>query len=359
MNMKFLALTVAVTIAAHAFAQDASTTDSNANKDDFSKSTIWSSWKTDSSVGEFLWNKDEGHNGKGAMEIAIGKDCPGDASFCFLKHFSAIPGKTYNAVVWVKAENITASGEVTLTFQGQDAEKKFLGAPVIASTILGAKIGEGWQQRILTFTIPAEGAWSKTRFMLCTFGVRKAFQGKVFFDDFDFWEIEPKNITGDNIYEDDFTTPIIWTDWKSDLAVGKFLWNKDEGHNGKGAMEIAIGKDCPSDVSFCFLKHLPAVSGKTYNAVVWVKAEGVTPSGEISLAFQGQDAEKKFLGTPVISSMILGSDIGEGWQRRILTFTIPGDGAWSKTGFLLCTLGIGKASQGKVVFDDFSFFENK
>ena len=186
--MKFLALTMAVTIAAHALAQDASTTDSNANKDDFSKSTIWSSWKTDSSVGEFLWNKDEGHNGKGAMEIAIGQGCPGDASFCFLKHLPAVSGKTYNAVVWIKAEGVTPSGEIALAFQGQDAEKKFLGTPVISSMILGSDIGEGWQRRILTFTVPSDGAWSKTGFLLCTLGIGKASQGKVVFDDFSFFE---------------------------------------------------------------------------------------------------------------------------------------------------------------------------
>jgi len=160
-------------------------------------------------------------------------------------------------------------------------------------------------------------------------------------------------------YADDFSKQNIWSNWKSKSSSGEFLLNKDEGHIGKGAMEISIGKDCPANGSFCFVKHFPAVSGRTYNAVVWVKAENVTPTGEITLAFQGQDAEKKFLGTPVISSMILSSDIGEGWQRRILTFTVPGDGAWSRTGFLLCTLGISKASQGKVYFDDFSFFKSE
>ena len=163
----------------------------------------------------------------------------------------------------------------------------------------------------------------------------------------------------DAAYADDFSKQNIWSNWKSKSSAGEFLFNKNEGHDGKGAMEIAIGKDCPADASFCFVKYFPAVSGKTYNAIVWVKAEGVTPSCEISLAFQGKDANKIFLGTPVISSMILGSVIGEGWQRRVLTFTVPGDGAWSRTGFLLCTLGISKASQGKVYFDDFSFFQNK
>lgn len=162
-----------------------------------------------------------------------------------------------------------------------------------------------------------------------------------------------------NACEDNFSKQSMWSSWKSSSAVGAFLWNKDEGHDGKGAMEIAIGKDCPDDGNFCFVKHFPAVSGKTYNAVVWVKAENVTPTGEITLAFQGQDAEKKFLGTPVISNKILCPDIGEGWQRRVLTFTVPSEGTWYKTGFLLCTLGISKASQGKVFFDDFSFFQSE
>jgi hypothetical protein len=172
-------------------------------------------------------------------------------------------------------------------------------------------------------------------------------------------QVFAQNAANSNDYKDDFSTSSMWLTWKSDKSVGMFSWNKDEGHDGKGSMEISVGKDCPADASFCFVKYFPAVSGKTYNAIVWVKAEDVTPSGEISLAFQGKDANKIFLGTPVLSSMILGAAIGEGWQRRVLTFTVPGDGAWSKTAFLICTLGIGKASQGKVYFDDFTFFETK
>lgn len=168
-----------------------------------------------------------------------------------------------------------------------------------------------------------------------------------------------KNVAAGDAFKDDFSTDEMWTNWKSDTAIGQFLLNKNEGHAGKGALEIALGAECPPNASFCFVKHFPAVSGKTYNAVVWVKAEGVEPRGEISLAFQGQNAEKQFLGTPVMATVLLGADATGEWQRRVLTFTVPKEGLWSKTGFLLCTFGIQKSSQGRAFFDDFEFGESK
>ena len=162
----------------------------------------------------------------------------------------------------------------------------------------------------------------------------------------------------DKIFKDNFSATT-WSNWKGDTAIGEFLQNPNEGHNSKGAMEISIGTACPSDASFCFLKRFPANPGKTYNAIVWVKAEGIMPDSSINLAFQGQDGEYKFLGTPVIGTKRLGSNIIEGWQRLILTFKVPNEGLWAKTGFLLCTLGVEKSSQGKVLFDDFEFFETK
>jgi|GEM_PF-3503209 len=168
-----------------------------------------------------------------------------------------------------------------------------------------------------------------------------------------------KNESSGDGYKSDFSKEEKWPDWKSPTAVGQFLWNKNQGHAGNGALEIAIGSNCPDDAVFCFSKYFPATPGKTYNAVVWVKAEGLTADAKISLAFQGKDAEKKFLGTPVMETVLLDADIVEGWQRRVLTFTVPNEGLWAKTAFLLCTIGVQKSPQGRVLFDDFEFFENK
>lgn len=164
--------------------------------------------------------------------------------------------------------------------------------------------------------------------------------------------------TDDNVCKDDFSNTI-WSSWKSDSAIGKFLLNENEGHDKNGALEIAIGSGCPADASFCFLKRFPVVPGKTYNAIVWMKAENVNPEGIISLAFQGQDENHKFLGTPVIATRRNASNISEGWQRLILTFTIPSENKWAQCSFLLCTIGTSKSSSGKVLFDDFEFFESK
>jgi hypothetical protein len=326
-------------------------------KEGFSKPDIlFSSWKSEGAKGDFLFNAVEGNRAEGALAIAIKDGCPADAAFVFMKKFPSLPGKTYNAILWVKAENVDPDSFISLSFQGMDSEGKTLGTPIFENKKNFAHMKKGWQRFILTFTVPNGGLWAKTSNLLCTFGIGKSAHGMVYFDDFEFFETKKT----ENTYREDFSgeSPI-WGSWKSDTAVGKFQFNEEEGHTAKGSLEIVLGEGCPADAAFCFTKRFPVVCGKTYNAIVWVKAEGVDPSVNISLSFQGQDSEDKFLGTPIVACSKIGAENKKGWQRFILTFSVPKEGLWSKTGNLLCTMGLEKSAHGRVNFDDFEFFESK
>ncbi len=326
--------------------------------DDFSQPPVWANWKSANTSGEFRWAANEGYGKKGAMEIAVNNAPEAGGHFCYLKHFPAVAGKKYVASVWVRAENITQSSEIILAFQAQDSAKKFLGTPVASTVVPASKIGDGWKQIILTFVVPTEGKWNETAFLLCTIGIDKAVKGNIFIDDFYFTEEFSVDNAATGEYQGDFSSPNVFSSWKSSSAVGTFSWTQTQGHNSKGAMEITVGKDSGPDAVFCFLKPFPVIPGKTYTVTVWAKAEDISPSSEVIIAFQGQDSAKKFLGTPVISNVIRGDEMGNDWKCRILTFMIPEKEAWSQTAYLLCTIGIKNSNKGKIFFDDINFYED-
>lgn len=325
---------------------------------DFSQPLVWTSWKSANTSGKFLWNPDEGHDKKGAMEIAIVEGHNSGGNFCYLKHFSAVPGEKYTAVVWIKAEDIAPTSEIVLAFQAKDSNKKFLDTPVVSTIVLGSEFVNGWKQIILNFVVPTENKWNKTAFLLCTVGINKASKGRVFIDDFYFVRRQPVSNAEGGDYKCDFSHPDIFSSWKSSTAVGAFSWNKNEGHNAGGSLEITIHEGSAADSVFCYLKRFPVVPGKTYTVSVWIKAENVSPSSEIILGFQGQGIDKKFLDTPYIFNTITGADIGNDWKERILTLVIPENGKWSKVVYLLCTIGIKKSFKGKIFLDDFDFHED-
>ncbi len=359
-TMKFLFTVSCLLCVVNAFCREVKNgvSEKRGYEDDFSQSPSWSSWKSANASGTFSWNRNEGHNGKGALEISLTKGSGGGGSLCYLKHFPAAPGKKYSAVVWIKAKDVSSATEITIAFQGQGADKKFLGTPVISKRVLDLKTGNGWQQIILTFVVPEKGKWSQTAFLLCTIGVNKATQGKIFFDDFYWVESRPADNNRSGEYVNDFSYPDIWSAWKSPMAEGAFSWSKNDGHGGKGAMEISIAGHTPLDSTFCYFKRFPVSVGKTYTVSVWVKAQNLAPLSELIITFQGQGTDKKFLGTPLISNTISSSEIGGGWNERILTFIIPKDGIWGKAVFILCSIGIKKASRGRIFFDDINFFED-
>jgi Carbohydrate binding domain len=159
-------------------------------------------------------------------------------------------------------------------------------------------------------------------------------------------------------YKNDFSIKK-WGSWKSKTAKGKFLHNKTDGHKAKGCLEIVTDKANPKKSSFCFLERFPVKPGKTYNAIVWIKVLKANADANFSLAFQGQDEKKHFLGLPPKSIKLKGQNAPEDWKRLVLTFTIPETGKWAKVNYLLCTIGMKNTNKGRVLFDDFSFFEGE
>jgi hypothetical protein len=159
-------------------------------------------------------------------------------------------------------------------------------------------------------------------------------------------------------YNDTFSTKQ-WSHWKKKIAKGRFLHNKTDGHNGKGCLEIVTTAGNPKTSSFCFLKRFAVKPGKTYNAIVWIKVEKTAPDSIFYLSFQGQDKQKHFLGLTPQSIKLKGNDAPLVWKRLVLTFTVPDNGKWAKVGYLLCTIGMNNTADGRVLFDDFSFFESE
>ena len=164
--------------------------------------------------------------------------------------------------------------------------------------------------------------------------------------------------TNSEEYKNDFSTKK-WGSWKSKTAKGKFLHNKTAGHKATGCLEIVSEKTNSKKNSFCFLRHFPAKPGKTYNAIVWIKVLKSNPDSKFSLAFQGQDEKKHFLGLPVKSTNLKVENASKDWKRLVLTFTIPSKEKWAKVNYLICTIGMSNTNEGRVLFDDFRFFESE
>jgi hypothetical protein len=156
---------------------------------------------------------------------------------------------------------------------------------------------------------------------------------------------------------DDFSADK-WSDWKAADAVATFAHNPHVGRKAKGALQITIGPDNPRKAGLCFVRHFAVRPGRTYTALVYVRAGGLAPDSEITLAFQGQDANKQFLGTGVQSTILKGEQAPtDEWQRMVLSLRILETGRWEKAAILLCTLGVANAASGQVFFDDFEFFQ--
>ena len=125
-----------------------------------------------------------------------------------------------------------------------------------------------------------------------------------------------------------------------------------------GALQITVGPGNPLSAGCCFVRHFRIRPGRTYTALVYVKGKGIAPDSEITLGFQGQDQNRRFLGTGVQSALLKGEKVPtDGWKRIVLSFIIPKTGKWGEAALLLCTFGISNAASGQVFFDDFEFFQ--
>lgn len=151
-----------------------------------------------------------------------------------------------------------------------------------------------------------------------------------------------------------------WGQWQAEGAVVKFFHDAETGHSEAGSLSIILGPEAPLDKSVCFTKRLSVKVGGNYTALVYVKVENLEKTATISLAFQGQDAKNKFLGTEVRSSRLSAEQCPEGvWVRMVYSIIVDGNDKWRQAEKLLCTIGVSKSSRGQLWFDDFYFFENK
>lgn len=321
-------------------------------KDEFSTNT-WGSWKSEKAAGEFLHNKETGNQAPGALEIKIGLANPLTEAFVFTKVFPAEPGKTYKASVYVFGKSLAPAAQASIAFQGQTAECKFLGTGVQKTSLEGSELAK-WRPMSITFTIPSAGDWKNAGHLLCSLGVANATSGQIFFDDFTFSEISPKDSNKGSFDSE------AWANWKSDEGIGKFLLNTEVGNKALGALEIKLGPNNPVKAGFVFLKQFPVKSGKSYSFQVYVQGKNLPAVAEVSMSFQGQTADMKFLGTGVQGTKLIGENIpSDEWKRMVFTFKIPETADWKNVGLVLCTLGISNAASGQIFFDDFEFIEEE
>jgi len=150
-------------------------------EDDLSKR--WGSWQSAGAVGSFELDRKTGCAAAGSLLIKPSPTTGPGSSFCFLKRFPAVPGRTYAAKVSVQTSNRPVGDRVTLSFQAQDKAAHFLGLPS-RSVALPDGASPEWRTLELSFTVPAKGKWAKTRHLLVTLGTKNSPGISVWFDDF-------------------------------------------------------------------------------------------------------------------------------------------------------------------------------
>ncbi|OPY85666.1 MAG: hypothetical protein A4E71_01964 [Smithella sp. PtaU1.Bin162] len=150
-------------------------------------SRSWGAWSSEGAKVDFSLDMDNGHQKKGSLLIQVSPDTPDKSSFCFTKKIPVRPGKTYNAKIFVKTQNVFSSAKIAMAFQGQDSNGLFLGVPPQSAELSTLCDGK-WEELNLRFNIPEKGKWSETCNLLVTLGVQNTKGGKVWFDDFELSE---------------------------------------------------------------------------------------------------------------------------------------------------------------------------
>ena len=310
-------------------------------KDGFDKLS-WKQWFSKGGKGACRFNPKEGLTAPGSAELVFSAGHKKGASGMILKKLPVEPGKTYRIKCMVRNKTPDLKCNANLSVQAFKKGK-------FHSTIIG------------TPKIPVEKDWSVIagEFFVQTgvdqvqiLAVGYADAGTVLqFDDFSMTEIN-LNIE----YQDSFDYDA-WGFWK---GVGSKAFKQldfKEGCKSAGAACIPIPEGNPKDKGGSLTRRFPVRPGKKYTFVVFAKSKGLAPEAKIGLNIQGQDARKRFLGTPVQGTRINAEDCRE-WKRMVFTFQIPSDGKWKNAGFVLVTLGTAGSVPGSVWFDDFEFFCN-
>ncbi|MBO4345686.1 MAG: hypothetical protein J5833_08015, partial [Victivallales bacterium] len=315
---------------------------------------IWGTWQGQSDT-LFSLSKDGGIDGSPCLMITT-KETGGG---CFLTTFPIKPGRTYTYRVMARRSNM--EGDLSLIIQAKVGNRMRNIQPIANYS----KPSTEWKEIVLKYTIPTDGPWSECDNVLLTLG-GKGKNAVLYFDDFSVdEEFDPATIKKPaaqdatiDVTEDNFDNLSEWGFWKLPTTKVSSSYDAKIGRTAPGAACITVedGNDASGG---CFTRLVPAVPGKEYNFIVFVKAEGLDDEANLSLGIQGQDKDKKFLGTPVHSVKRQASECRDEWQRLVLSFKVPDTGKWNECAFLLITLGSGGKAVGNAFFDDFKFFESK
>ena len=320
--------------AAAMFAADAAPSKTEI-KDDFT-AKVWSHWNTSKVKAKYSHNKTEGVTAKGAAQINT--TTPGSA--CFLKRYEVEPSSLYQVEVMVKST--TPGVKASLGLQDFGLNQKFV--KVIGSQT--ASPSAEWQKIVYYFKTGAKTKWVQV--LLDQYCATPA---TTLFDDFKMTKVDYISEFYDSFAANN------WGNWKAAGAKIKFGHDATVGKKAPGAAKIEI---LPGNIkSGCATKHIYVTPGKTYTLVVWVKAKGLSPNAKLSLSFQAQDENYKFLGLAIPSRTITAADCAD-WKQIVITRKIVPTGKWAKCRTILVTLGAGSSSTpGTAYFDDFEFFEEE
>lgn len=159
------------------------------DRNGFDKPGLPVHWKTTAGKGKPFHTKNEGRSATGAAGFEIFPDCPILQTFCFVREFPVVPGKSYRVTVYATGKGVGALGYIYLNCQVLNAEKKQLAVPV-RQTKVKASAAEGvWRKLELEFTAADSGAGSGAAYGRCLFGIRNVIGGSVFFDDLSIEEL--------------------------------------------------------------------------------------------------------------------------------------------------------------------------
>ncbi len=312
-------------------AENAATVNTNVSED-FTKG-VWSYWNSPKVKVKYSHNKTEGSAAPGAAQITT--STPGSAMF--LKRFTVQPSSLYQIEVMVKS----ATPDVTASIGLQDfgMAKKFV--KVIGSH--GTKATPEWQKLVYFFR-----TGSKTETVQVLLGSDCPTPATLLFDDFKMTKVD-----GIEEFLDSFAANT-WGNWKGAKAKMKFSHDAAVGKKAPGSLKIEQLANSAS--SGCATKHIPVVPGKTYTLTVFAKTKGLDPKTKISLSFQAQTKDFKFLGLAIPSRSYNAEECSD-WKQIVLTYKVPNTGRWANCRTLLVTLGLGTSKvPGTVWFDDFEFF---
>ena len=333
-------------------------------KDGFDKTqSLWDVWKPKTSKGVGDYDSKTGRTDSGSMTITLPSGHPEDKVTLFFKRFPVVAGETYRADVWAKTKGISSDTVVSLSFQMQNEKKSFVGLPVISTSVEDLSEGD-WKNIKTEAFIKTGGKWDGVKYIFCTMSIKHTPGGKIWFDDFSL-EKEAGNVVKPQaaiaaVAKIPIRFPCVsgfdsekehWRIWKNKLSVVDRI-DLEEGHDKKGALSVLLEGDNNKIGSFSLMKQVSIEPGKTYRAEVWCKTKDVEKDAVISIAYQFKDEKLKYIGLP-IQTIQLPSIQNGSWQKLVLEFEVPKNGAWARAKTLLCLMGMKNTKAGQVWFDDF------